>query len=211
VPFSVNFGAEISISIYFPRRVATPTLHALALKRAAVSRHGDHTRAEKIEDAVISESSIVVSAVLVPAQGSQRLVVAFGDSVTDGDGSTVDADHNWPSSFIRRLANTPEATKLAVVNEGIVGNRLLSDGFAVSPSFGVSGLARFERDALGVPDVSHIVLLEGINDIGFPAAKLGGQYLADPADVGPAGNGGLPILVVQDKTLFKSHSTPRPP
>jgi lysophospholipase L1-like esterase len=44
-----------------------------------------------------------------------RLVVAFGDSVTDGDGSTVDADHNWPSDLIRRLGKTPEGSKVAVV------------------------------------------------------------------------------------------------
>jgi lysophospholipase L1-like esterase len=184
VAFPVASGAEISISLYFPKRVATPTLHALALKRAVVSQHGDHTRAEKIEAGVVSESLILVSAVLVPAQPSQRLVVAFGDSVTDGDGSTVDADRNWPSDLIRRLGKTPEGSKLAVVNAGIVGNRLLSDCFIVSAGcFGVSALARFDRDALALPGVTHIVLLEGINDIGVPGAKLGGSYLADPADV----------------------------
>jgi lysophospholipase L1-like esterase len=49
--------------------------------------------------------------------------------------------------------------------------------------FGVSALARFDRDALALPGVTHIVLLEGINDIGFPGAKLGDGYLADPSDV----------------------------
>lgn len=181
VAFPVASGAEISISLYFPKRVATPTLHALALKRAAVSQHGDHTRAEKIEGGAASESSILVSAVLVPAQPSQRLIVAFGDSITDGDGSTVDADHNWPSDFIRRLGKTPEGSKVAVVNEGIAGNRLVNDCFIAS--FGVSALARFDRDALALAGVTHIVLLEGINDIGFPGAKLGDSYLADPADL----------------------------
>jgi lysophospholipase L1-like esterase len=181
VAFPVAPGAEISISLYFPKRVVTPTLHSLALKRAVVSPRGDQTRAEKVEGGVESESSILVSAVLVPAQASQRLVVAFGDSITDGDGSTVDADHNWPSDLVRRLGKTPEASKLATVNEGIAGNRLLNDGFLVS--FGVSALARFDRDALALPGVTHIVLLEGINDIGFPGARLGESYLADPADV----------------------------
>jgi lysophospholipase L1-like esterase len=181
VAFAAASGAEISISLYFPKRVATPTLHALALKRAVVSQHGDHTRAEKIEAGATSESSISVSAVLVPAQPSQRLVVAFGDSITDGDGSTVDADHNWPSDLIRRLGKTPEGSKVAVVNEGIAGNRLLSEGFAVS--FGINALARFDRDALVLPGVTHVVLLEGVNDIGFPGAKLGGGYLAEPTDV----------------------------
>jgi lysophospholipase L1-like esterase len=183
VAFPVTSGAEISLSLYFPKRVATPTLHALALKRAVVSQRGDHTRAEKIEGGAVSESSILVSAVLVPAQPPQRLVVAFGDSVTDGDGSTVDADRNWPSDLTRRLGRTPDGSKVAVVNEGIAGNRLLSDGSGISAGFGVSAWARFDRDVLALPGVTHVVLLEGVNDIGFPGAKLGGSYLADPADV----------------------------
>jgi lysophospholipase L1-like esterase len=183
VAFPVTSGAELSINLYFPKRVATPTLHALALKRAVVSQHGDHTRADKIEGGVESRSSISVTAVLVPAQPSQRLVVAFGDSVTDGDGSTVDADHNWPNDLNRRLAETSKGPNVAVVNAGIAGNRLLTDGSGISVGFGVSGLARFDRDALALPGVTHIVLLEGLNDIGFPGAKLGGEYLADPTDV----------------------------
>jgi lysophospholipase L1-like esterase len=184
VAFPVTSGVEISISLYFPKRVTTPTLHALALKKAVITQHGDHTREEKIEAGATSESSILVSAVVVPAQPSQHLVVAFGDSITDGDGSTVEVDHNWPSDLIRRLGKTPEGSKVAVVNEGIAGNRLLSDCFMVSVGcFGVSALARFDRDALALPGVTHIVLLEGINDIGFPGAKLGDGYLADPSDV----------------------------
>jgi lysophospholipase L1-like esterase len=184
VAFPVTPGAEISISLYFPKRVSTPTLHALALKRAVVSQRGDHTRAEKIEAAAASESSILLTAVLIPAQPSQRLVVAFGDSVIDGDGSTVDADLNWPGDLIRRLGKTPEGSKVAIVNAGIVGNRLLSDCFLASAGcFSVSALARFDRDALALPGVTHIVLLEGINDIGFPGAKIGESYLAAPMDV----------------------------
>ena len=183
VAFSVNAGAEISISLYFPKHVASPTLHWLALKRAMVSSHGDHTRAAKIEGGAVSRSLILVSAVLVPAQPSQRLVVAFGDSVTDGDGSTVEADHNWPSDLVRRLGKTREGSSVAVVNEGIAGNRLLGDCFMVNIGcFGVSALARFDRDALALPGVTHAVVLEGINDIGFPGAQLAGQSLSDPAD-----------------------------
>jgi lysophospholipase L1-like esterase len=176
VDFSVAPGAEISLSLYFPQRVATPTLHAMALKRAVVSQHGDLTRAEKIEGGAMTESSVAFSAVLVPSQPAQRLVVAFGDSLVDGDMSTVDADRNWPNDLIRRLGKMPGDSKLAVVNAGLAGNRLLSNGF------GTNGLARFDRDALASPGVTHIVLLEGINDISFPGAKLGGEYLADPSD-----------------------------
>ena len=179
ITFPVIFGAEISVSIYFPKRLTTPTLHAFAFKHAVISQHGDFTHAEKIDAATTSTASISVTAVFVPAQPSQRLVVAFGDSITDGDGSTVDADNNWPSDLIRRAANTSKTSALAVVNEGIVGNRLLRDG----DIFGISALARFDRDALVPAGVTHIVLLEGLNDICFPGAKMDGQYLADPNEM----------------------------
>ncbi len=179
ITFPVIFGAEISVSIYFPKRLTTPTLHAFAFKHAVISQHGDFTHTEKIDAATTSTASISVTAVLVPAQPSQRLVVAFGDSITDGDGSTVDADNNWPSDLIRRAANTSKTSALAVVNEGIVGNRLLHDG----DIFGISALARFDRDALVPAGVTHIVLLEGLNDICFPGAKMDGQYLADPNEM----------------------------
>ncbi len=182
VAFPVAAGTEISISIYFPKKVPTPTIHSLALKRAVISRPGDHTEEEKIDGGTDTQSSILVNAVLVPSQPSQRLIVAFGDSITDGDQSTVDADRNWPGDLVRRLEKTPEGSKVAVVNEGIAGNRLLDD------VLGTNGLARFERDALAQPGVTHILLLEGINDISFPGAKLGGEYLADPADTRSADN-----------------------
>ena len=178
IRFPLAPGAEIGISIYFPKRLTTPTLHAFAFKHAVVSQHGDFTHERKIDPAALSTASISVTAVLVPAQPSNRLVVAFGDSISDGDGSTVDADNNYPNNLIRRIAKTSNGSTLAVVNEGIVGNRLLRD----TDIFGVSALARFDRDALVLPGVTHIVLLEGINDIGFVGAKMDGQYLADPAE-----------------------------
>jgi lysophospholipase L1-like esterase len=178
INFPLTPGAEISISIYFPKRLTTPTLHAFAFKHAALSQHGDFSHEKKIAPSTLSTASISVTAVLVPAQPSNRLVVAFGDSISDGDGSTVDADDNYPNNLIRRIAKTSKGSSLAVVNEGIVGNRLLRD----TDIFGVSALARFDRDALVLPGVTHIVLLEGINDIGFAGAKMDGQYLADPAE-----------------------------
>lgn len=144
----VDAGSELAIGIYFPKRVVNPTLHWLALKHATISREGGSD--------TTTESSIAISAVYVETKRRQPVIVAFGDSLTDGDGSTVDADHNWPSDFYRR-------SHIAIVNEGIVGNRLLADG----PSFGISALARFDRDALSVPGVTHIVLEEGLNDIGM--------------------------------------------
>jgi len=180
VAFSVASGAEISISLYFPGRVTTPTLHGLALKRAIITAKGDFTHDERLHTAGISESSVAVSAVLVPAVRGQRLLVAFGDSLTDGDGSTIETDRNWTSDLARRLAIVPHGPPIAVVNQGIAGNRLLADGFAFH-SLGSSALARFDRDVLSVPGATHVVLLEGVNDLAFPGANIG-RELADPSE-----------------------------
>ena len=197
INFPLAPGTEISISVYFPKRLTTPTLHAFAFKHAVVSQHGDCTHEKKIDPAARSTASISVTAVLVPLQPSNRLVVAFGDSISDGDGSTVDADNNWPNNLIRRVAKTT-GSALAIVNEGIVGNRLLRD----ADVFGVSALARFDRDALVLPGVTHIVLLEGINDIGFPGAKMDGQYLADPAET----RSGQDIINAYRQLISRAHA-----
>ena len=180
LPFPAAYGTEISISLYFPQRVGSLTWHQLALRRAVVSPPGDHTGDQTIKRGAESPQSLFLTGVLVPAKPGQHLIVAFGDSIVDGDGSTLDADAAWPSALVRRLGKTTGGSKWAVVNEGIAGNRLLRDGpLAI---LGVGALARFDRDVLAQPGLTHIVLLEGINDVGFPGAKLGDFLLADPAD-----------------------------
>jgi lysophospholipase L1-like esterase/dienelactone hydrolase len=188
--FPVAAGTELTLSLYFPDRIAAATFHELALKRAEISPRGDYTHSAKVGAGATSRALISVSAVLVPARPSQRLVVMFGDSIVDGYGSTFAADHNWPNDLFRRLQKAPGYSNVAVVNSGVSGNRLMSNGFAAGAGFGagfgLSAIARFDRDALSLPGVTHVVLFEGINDIGFPGAKLGERYLADPT--------GLPTL-----------------
>jgi lysophospholipase L1-like esterase len=89
-------------------------------------------------------------------------VVAFGDSLTDGNGSTTDANHRWPD----RLAERLQGRRLGVLNAGIAGNRLLRDGV------GPSALSRLDADALSRAGVRALIVLEGINDIkGSPEAS----------------------------------------
>ena len=182
VDFPVKNGAEISISLYLPNHVTSVTGHGLALRRAVISTSGDHTQDATIQGAKESDSSVFLSAVLVPAQPNQGVIVVFGDSTVDGDGSTPEADHTWPSDLFRRLEEPHGGTQFAVVNEGLAGNRVLSDG--PIPSFGPSALARLDRDALSLPGTAYIILLEGTNDIGFPGASFGDLHLA-PANSAP--------------------------
>jgi len=90
------------------------------------------------------------------------VIVTFGNSITDGVGSTRDLNRRWPNVLAQRLLTGAEPPK-GVANQGISGNRVLSTGA------GPSALARFDRDVLMTPGVTHIVLLEAINDIGGSA------------------------------------------
>jgi lysophospholipase L1-like esterase len=95
-------------------------------------------------------------------------VVAFGDSITDTANTTGNANHRWPDFLARRL-DAVHGPTLSVVNAGLGGNRLLADREG-SPYYGVAGLTRFGRDALAQTGVRAVILLEGVNDIGFSAS-----------------------------------------
>ena len=101
--------------------------------------------------------------------------MAFGSSLTDGDGSTEDANQRWPDLLAQRLQKAGGAlAELGVLNEGIIGNRLLSDsprggGSPFGALLGEAGLRRFERDVLAQSGVEYVVLALGVNDILFPA------------------------------------------
>ena len=90
------------------------------------------------------------------------VIVTFGDSITDGYKSTDGANRRWPD----RLAERLDAAKkpFAVVNAGIGGNRVLAEQL---PIFGQNALSRFDRDVLSVPGVTHVTVLEGVNDLGM--------------------------------------------
>ncbi|HEY1908441.1 MAG TPA: GDSL-type esterase/lipase family protein, partial [Myxococcaceae bacterium] len=101
-----------------------------------------------------------VTGVGAPSRGTP-VVVAFGDSLTEGTGVLA---RPWPSVLAGRLERRPGSGPVTVVNAGISGNRLLREGF------GPSGLARFEADALRRPGVRSVIVLEGINDLGYPGS-----------------------------------------
>ena len=87
--------------------------------------------------------------------------MTFGDSITDGARSTLDMNSRWPDYLARRLAARKKGKPVGVLNAGISGNQVLGDGA------GVSALARFDRDVLMQTGVTHVIVMEGINDIGI--------------------------------------------
>src|ERR1700737_622876 len=103
-------------------------------------------------------------------------IVAFGSSLTDGDGSTLDTNRRWPDVLAERLQKGADGkTEVGVLNQGIIGNRLLNDsprqaGSPFGAALGQAGLARFERDVLAQAGIRYVIVGLGINDIVFPGS-----------------------------------------
>jgi lysophospholipase L1-like esterase len=166
--------SELAVSVHLPRRTEGTTIHASAFQRNAVAA-GNVTGDTKIEPSSVIEQWYFLSGVSVRSERAARAVVAFGDSITDGATTAVDANHRWPDHLARRL-QAAGLGHLGVLNAGIGGNRLLhdakappgSDAEAFAAFFGEAGLRRFQRDAGSQPGARYLVVLLGINDIGQP-------------------------------------------
>jgi lysophospholipase L1-like esterase len=154
--------AEIAVSVYLPGPVTATTVHLHAQHETYISAPGNFTAKDEIPQATIDKSWYWLAEVDVWTSRQTNAIVAFGDSITDGAGAKPGEYGDWPDLLARRLADARRAPQLAVDNEGLGGNRLLNDGA------GVNALARFDRDVLSLPGVTDLIVLEGINDIGWP-------------------------------------------
>jgi lysophospholipase L1-like esterase len=155
---------DLAVSVYVPSLSGPATFHWTAMQTSFVSTAGDHAA---------SDSSVPYSTSIncwmfadgVEVPGSPQVtgsVIAFGDSITDGFQSDPNANDRWPNVLARRL-DAAGRPGLSVVDEGITGNQLLTD----SSFAGVSGLHRLDRDVIGQPGAKVVIMLLGINDIGF--------------------------------------------
>ncbi len=165
---------DLAVSVYLPGQTAAATFHADAQQVNWVSAAGDHTGDSNAGAFTIPTLSwYYVSGLIVQAPDADGTVVALGDSITDGVGSTTGANARWPNDLARRL-DALGGPELSVADEGIGGNRVL----IWARCCGASAEARFGRDALDQPGVRDVIVLEGINDIGFSAAALDGGVSA---------------------------------
>jgi lysophospholipase L1-like esterase len=161
---------SLSISLYFPGATGTCTCHATGMQNTYISAPGDFTSGS-FAPAETIQARVFLSGIEVQRDDA-GVVVALGDSITDGIGSTAGANHRWPDVLAERLAARRRAQPFGVVNHGISGNRVLSDGA------GESALARFDRDVLSVPGVTHVIVFEGVNDLGIAYGRFEGQFAA---------------------------------
>ena len=167
-PVTLNVPAlrDLAVSLYLPENVAATTQHPVGLQTTYVSASGDFTGAA-IEPTTTTQSYYFLTGVEVSASNRARAIVTLGDSVTDGFGSTPDTDQRWPNLLAERL----QSQRLAVLNAGVSGNRVLHD------FVGTSALARLDRDTLVQTGVKYVIVGEGNNDLLIPG------LIGNPAEV----------------------------
>jgi hypothetical protein len=161
VTFTVPAQRNVAVSLFFPKDTGPATAHPGAnqlsyVSSASVSTAGNFVVSnDATQFTPTVQSWPFLAGVEVRAENSARAIVTFGDSITDGFKSTVGANHRWPDYLTVRLRAANR--DLAVVNQGISGNRILHDSAAAQPRFGPNALSRFDRDVLSVSGASHAV------------------------------------------------------
>ena len=150
--------SDLAVSIHYDRPPAEQTGHP-GSRATSYLVHGDAVSAADLPRARKFDHWYQLSAIDVVAASSSA-IVTLGDSITDGHGATTNGNDRWPDILAQRLQANPGTRAIGVLNQGIGGNHLLSDGL------GPNALARFDRDVLAQTGVRWIILLEGVNDIG---------------------------------------------
>ena len=176
VALDVPALSDLAISIFLPQSTEAKTSHSMAKQTSYVSTEtGDSTSAVKFPVDRTIRTWPFLTGVDVEASPKGMAIVAFGSSLTDGDGTTADTNGRWPDVLAERLQKAGGGTaEVGVLNEGIIGNRLLYDSpkQANNPfgdGLGQAGLARFDRDVLSQAGVKYVIVGLGINDMLFPA------------------------------------------
>jgi lysophospholipase L1-like esterase len=175
--------SDLAVSLYLPAATIESTTHVTALQTNFVSKAGDFTGSVAFDTARTLTRWPFLTAVEVSASAGGA-IVAFGDSITDGANSTAGANHRWPDYLAARLQQRADLRLLGVLNEGIIGNRILHQTETQFGNlFGPAGLARFERDVLAQPGVRAVIVLLGINDIGHPGGSAPASDEVSPEEI----------------------------
>ncbi|WP_336978783.1 SGNH/GDSL hydrolase family protein [Altererythrobacter fulvus] len=149
--------ARVKVEFYLPKPTGPCTCHLTGMDELAVSPPGNHV-GKAFEPVSKAQYRAFLSVVEVDSPDALGTIVTFGDSITDGVGSTPGANRRWPDILANRLQDAGK--EWAVANTAISGNRILS------PGMGEAALARFDEDVLSLPNVKYMIVFEGVNDIG---------------------------------------------
>jgi len=153
--------SDLAVSVHLPEDL--PASFGITGRYARqtnyVSPPGDFAADEVMPVGRLTDDWYFICGIDVVAPPATGAVVALGDSLTDANISTHDGHHSWPSQLARRLAARPGGRPMAVMNQGLGGNRILHD------VRGDSGLRRLDRDVLAQPGVTHAIVMLGTNDL----------------------------------------------
>jgi len=165
VSLAVPPMADLAIDLFLQGSTNAPsplTMHNAALQTSYASESGNHVGQATFPVAKTFQNWFLLSRVEVTAPESVGAVVTLGASLTDGARSTPDTNSRWPYQLAKRLVGL--SAPMAVLDEGIGGNRTLGEGAFAS---GANALARFDRDVLAQTGVTHVIIADmALNDIG---------------------------------------------
>jgi lysophospholipase L1-like esterase len=163
-------GRKLSISFHVAGDSGPMTWHAKALQTSYVSSPGSGSKGAGEGEAAFPFSSTswyFLDALEMFVRAGTKVIVALGDSITDGAGSTVDGDDRWTDVLSRRL-HAVYGDAFVVVNQGIDGNRVARPApadYAARPiPGGPAAIARLDRDVLSLSGVTSVIWGEGIDD-----------------------------------------------
>jgi lysophospholipase L1-like esterase len=178
VQLTVADEADLAISVYVSQNnTGSSTMHTRAWQTSYISTPGDYTVDELMPLQETTTSWFWLTGVDVRAHQNTFAVATLGDSITEGCclDAFVDANVRYPDELARLLLERYRGKPgVAVLNSGISGNRVLND------LFGPNAQSRFDPDVLTQSAVTHVILLEGVNDLGLGAADLGGGFVLGP-------------------------------
>ncbi len=183
--------SSVAVILHFDKAPAGETGHP-GSRATSYYVHGDHVAAADLPDAKRVDHWYQVSGIDVTESNGAAIVV-LGDSITDGHGATTNGDNRWTDVLAERLQGSAATREFGVLNEGIGGNHLLTDGL------GPNALARFDRDVLAETRVRYLILFEGVNDLGG---------LTREGDVSPAAHSALVhrILAAYEQIILRAHA-----
>ncbi|MFE4667520.1 SGNH/GDSL hydrolase family protein [Streptomyces sp. NPDC056716] len=170
VPLALTAERDMAVDLFLPQPTGVPTQHLEAAQTSYVSTSGNHTGSASLPVGRTVSSWYFLTDVEVMSPAKSGLVT-FGDSITDGTGSTPDANRRYPDRLATGLAARPSTSHLAVTNAGIGGGRLLHD------RIGPRALDRFDRDVLSKPATRYVLVQIGINDIALPNLLDPGEHV----------------------------------
>ena len=177
VALVADHDAQLAVTTYFSSVPASITGHP-GSRTTSFIQAGNAVTEPALPDAKPVEHWYCLTAIEVAASPAAAALVVLGDSITDGRGSTTNQQNRWPDVLSRRLLAHPATAQVAVLNQGIGGNRVLRGGI------GPQALARFERDVLAYAGVRWLIILEGVNDLGTAvAARAKGEPAATAQDL----------------------------